>query len=265
MDIIKKRIRSNGKRADRETFNARIREAQNGSLTARNWCVEQNLALVLKQAGKFRYNYEDAFQEGVIGLMRAIETYDPAKGFFSTYAMPWIKQRMRRFHEDNRTPVRFPNYLIQLNRTYNKLKAEHPDEDDMFYVRLMAKLKGVDPKTVLWAARLNDRDMFKHLDAENDEGHKILEFMASHEDTPSDQINFQKLFKVLTYQEKFILIERAHGMTLEGCANELGCSREWIRLMEQNAILKVRAAIRLRNKSYLFNKENKNAKIKKSR
>ena len=66
-------------------------------------------------------------------------------------------------------------------------------------------------------------------------------------------INFQKLMKVLSYREKFILIERANGMTLAGIAEILGISRERVRQVEEHALRTLRACVRLKDKGHLFN------------
>ena len=202
--------------------------------------------------------------------MRAIETFDTNRGLaFSTYAIPWIKQRALRYWEENRTVVRYPAYLIQLNRAYNKLKTDHPDEDDEFYLRLMAhqhsQLAGsnVSPATILWAIKLNDRGMFTSIDKpiagddNNTSVHEILASMTDLREEHNNLVNFEKLFKVLTYREKFVLMERADGMTLADCSVCLDLSREMVRQIEKTAILKVRAAIRMREKSHLLNKGRK--------
>ncbi len=207
--------------------------------------------------------------------MRALETFDTNRGLaFSTYAVPWIKQRQRRFWEDNRHCVRFPNYLIQLNNQYKKLKSENPDEDDKFYLRLMARQytiktgNEISPETILWATRANTGYVSIDKPIQGEEGetsyHEILEAMTDLRAEHNNLINFPKLFKVLTYREKFVLIERANGMNLAECGELLDLSREMVRQIQNTAIVKVRAAIRQRENPHLFtNKQGrkKNGKI----
>jgi DNA-directed RNA polymerase sigma subunit (sigma70/sigma32) len=129
----------------------------------------------------------------------------------------------------------------------------------------------ISPETLLWAVRMDRRNLFVHIDSPiagtegNTSYHDILEAMTDLRAENNNLINFRKLFKVLTYREKFILVERANAMTLQECAEVLDISREMVRQVEKSAILKVRAAIRLREKSYLFKntKENKNGQVKK--
>jgi len=190
--------------------------------------------------------------------MRALETYDPHRGYaFATYAMAWIRQAIGRHFENTRSPIRFPVYLQQLNRKYNKLKSDNPEQDDVFYLRLMAAShtketgKKLSPQTILWCMKMNQTNMFSHID--DPENHDVLEAMVDLPENNTSLIDFSKLFKVLTYREKFILLERAEGMSLADCAACLNISRERVRQVQEIAIQKVRAAVRLKDKGYLFN------------
>lgn len=82
---------------DSEERKELLPKIKDGDLKARNRMIEGNLGLVLQFAWKFDNNgvdYEDMFQEGVIGLKKAIDGYDPEKGAFSTYAHFWIRQEI---------------------------------------------------------------------------------------------------------------------------------------------------------------------------
>ena len=251
MEIIKRFLRRQGKRAGKADFNEAVRAAQGGSLEARNWCVEQNLGLVFKAAGRYNHNCEDAFQEGTIGLMRAIETYEPERGLhFSTYATPWIKSFIARSYENTRTTIRFPVHLQHLNKKFNKLKSDNPGKEDEFIVELIAAQKKVSPQTVLWCIKLNERTLFSHID--DPENKDILRTIVDPNETDCNTVDFRKLMEVLTYREKFILMQRAEGFTLSDCAGQLDISRERVRQVEVMALKKLRATINLKDKAYLF-------------
>ncbi len=86
------------------------REARKGDERAKDTLATSNLALVISVAKKFAdrgARIEDLVQEGNIGLLKAIEHYDPRKGTrFATYAVWWIRAYIQRFLQDNRSQVR---------------------------------------------------------------------------------------------------------------------------------------------------------------
>lgn len=89
-----------------------------------NKLVTHNLRLVPRvvnqlTSSKCSYNYgdsntQDLFQQGALGLHRAAEKFDPTRGYaFSTYAVPWIKQSVRRFANMNYSPIRVPENTLR--------------------------------------------------------------------------------------------------------------------------------------------------------
>jgi RNA polymerase primary sigma factor len=108
------------------------RRAREGDETARSELIEKNLRLVIPVAKKYRgmgLSFGDLIQEGNIGLMRAVDKFDPERGFrFSTYATWWIRQAVQRAVADKgrtiRVPVHMGEKMRKMARTYNELSTE---------------------------------------------------------------------------------------------------------------------------------------------
>jgi RNA polymerase primary sigma factor len=95
-----------------------------GDESAKRILIESNLRLVISIAKRFfgsRLSFSDLIQEGNVGLIKAIEKFDPDKEFkFSTYATWWIKQSITKAIADMTKHVRIPVHLIDEINSYNK-------------------------------------------------------------------------------------------------------------------------------------------------
>ncbi|MGI9122225.1 MAG: sigma-70 family RNA polymerase sigma factor, partial [Rubrobacter sp.] len=108
------------------------KRAKAGDKRARQRLIEKNLRLVVSVAKRYRgmgLPFEDLIQEGNIGLMKAIDKYDPDRGFrFSTYATWWIRQGVQRAVADKgrtiRVPVHMGEKIRKMARVYNALSEE---------------------------------------------------------------------------------------------------------------------------------------------
>ena len=243
-----------GKLLSREEEFDLARRAQSGDRRARQRLIEKNLRLVVSVAKKYRGQglpFEDLIQEGNLGLMKAVEKFDPEKGWrLSTYATWWIRQAVQRAVADKgrtiRVPVHRGDKVRKMARTYNELSAELEREptDEEVAGRLEWPVEQVrDLKTSLWdATSLN-----KPLSADGDSS-EIGELLPDDRssDTAGEVINemetagLDEAIARLPERHRTVLIRR-YGLgdegvsTLAQLSDELGISRERVRQVQREA------------------------------
>jgi RNA polymerase primary sigma factor len=99
---------------------------ERGDLTAKERMINANLRLVIANARKFEgseLSLLDLIQEGILGLIRAAEKFDPRRGFkFSTYATFWIREAIQRAIANRARPIRLPVHVGQRERTIERAR-----------------------------------------------------------------------------------------------------------------------------------------------
>ena len=108
------------------------RKAKKGNKRARQKLVESNYRLAISMAKKYHRqgtSFEDLLQESVVGLLKAVDKFDPELGYkFSTYACWWIKQAILQFVNESSTDIKVPTHSRLLNQKIKKKIAEIENE-----------------------------------------------------------------------------------------------------------------------------------------
>lgn len=246
----------------REEIHQLWKRAIRGDRRAKKRIMEINLRLVIPIAKKYHrqgIEFLDLIEEGNLGLMHAIDKFDPKKGYrFSTYASYWIEQSIRRAVEEQSKTIRIPPHAWEALRKWLK-------QWDAMHASL-----GRDPslgemaKKMHWTARqvrgvLDAAEAAKGIGSletplESEDDNLTVEDMLSESESqsPENLISVLKLHDELQEALREIgdrermIIELRHGltgqnpMTLEEVGKKMKLSRERIRQIEERALLRLR-------------------------
>ncbi len=237
---------------------ARIKK---GDEAARDHMIRANLRLVIKIAREFEFcglPLLDLISEGNIGLARAVELFDPAKGAkLSTYSSWWIKQSMKRALANQTKTIRLPVHMVdrlyRLRRTTHKLEeifGREPTDEELaeemdLPLRKLAQLRRAAMRPTSLDAPLAGEDSSRLSDVVPDE----------HTETPSEQLVGKTLATMvrefvtkLDARERTILdfrfgLDGGDERTLEEVGRKFGVTRERIRQVQNLALQKLRQMI----------------------
>lgn len=223
---------------------------QQGDLAAKDELVNGNLKLVLSTIKRFnnsKYNMDDLFQVGVIGLIKAIENFDLSYNLkLSTYACPLILGEVKRFVRDN-TSVRVSRSVkdlaYQILRYKEEYTSKHGQEPTNSQI---AELLGIDEYKISYALDSLKEPMSIFEPIYNDGGDTIylLDQLADKKEKNRDQdmiISMNRAIQKLKERERNILMERfIIGKTQMEIAESLGISQAQVSRIEKSAMHNVR-------------------------
>jgi RNA polymerase primary sigma factor len=231
------------------------RRARAGDQRARKELVERNLRLVVSVAKRYRgmgLPFEDLIQEGNLGLVRAVEKFDPELGHrFSTYVTWWIRQAIGRAVADKGRAIRVPAHMGEkirkMTRTSNELSAEFGREptDEEVAERLGWKVVGLrDAQEAILDATTSLNGQLGSGEDASELGEFLEDERAS--DTPGEvmremeRASLQEAIERLPERHRYVLLRR-YGLddrepaTLAELGEELKLSRERVRQLQRSA------------------------------
>jgi RNA polymerase sigma factor (sigma-70 family) len=244
----------------REAFNTLWHRANKGDKTAKKELVERNLRLVIPIAKKYYrpgLDFLDIIEEGNLGLMHAIDKFDPKKGFrFSTYGAYWIEQSIRRAIDEQSKTIRIPPHaweaLRRWLREWDKLHGQLGRDPTLSEMASKLRLSARQVKGILDAAEAARGIGSLEAPLDDDENLTVKDVISDDELYAPDRLI--SLFKLhdeldvalsqLPLRERQILEMRfglnGENQTLEEVGKKLRVSRERIRQLEKRGLERLR-------------------------
>jgi len=242
--------------AEEEVHFARL--ARDGVASARQRMIESNLRLVVKIARRYSnrgMSFLDLIEEGNLGLIHAVEKFDPERGFrFSTYATWWIRQTIERALMSQTRTVRLPVHIVKELNLYLRAARELSQKlDHEPTAEEIAKLLDKPIATVEQMLGLTEKITSIDSTFANDNDKSLLDTLADPQTLdPSDSIqneelshNLEHWLELLPERQREVLMRRFglagfEAATLETVGEQIGLTRERVRQIQVEALRRLR-------------------------
>lgn len=269
MDMVKHYLKQAGKARllnKREEYALAVR-AKQGDNEAKNKLICANLRLVISIAKKYAASTKslellDLIQEGNLGLLKAVERYEPSLGFrFSTYATWWIRQAITRGIADQDRMIRLPVNVGEdvrkvqcASHHYDSLSDKNHNEEQL---KKIAIKTGMPVEKVERMMQISRRTVSLDMPISDEQSNTLGDLIEDRTSEMPDDFAFVSIMKeeiekqlsTLNPREKTILDMRfglngKEPCTLEEVGNYIGVTRERIRQIEAKALRKLRHSTR---------------------